>query len=229
MIAVCYKIMVLSDWSDGQSLCCSMVVQSKALAVNCDSWSQQPFQFDCHAQHASVSRQFSQFCQFLPKKGTLCVSKGGTRWVTVCRRRRQADPRWKSNKFEVMFDQKGLFQTNVSVHHALFTAALHSYHSATQLATKSSSQSQHPEAGSAAEIQPGGLAGNAWGFDHMKERVEAAQRAEAAEEADGGGLEVRLPELQVCKATTVEDMSAHTPWVQVRVSCHCMMAHRTRI
>ncbi|DBB01980.1 TPA: hypothetical protein ACH3X1_000566 [Trebouxia sp. C0004] len=109
------------------------------------------------------------------------------------KRRRQANPRWKTNKFEVMFDQKGLFQTDVSVHHALFTAALHSYHSATQLITKGSSLShtQHPDAGSAAE-----LAGNAWGFDHMNERVEAAQGTEAAEEADEGGLEVRLPELQ---------------------------------
>lgn len=115
-----------------------------------------------------------------------------------CRRRRQADPRWKTNKFEVMFDQKGLFQTDVSVHHALFTAALHSYHSATQLATKGSSLTQHPEAGSAAELKHAELAGNAWGFDHMKERMRAAQKAEAAEEADGGGLEVRLPELQVC-------------------------------
>jgi len=121
------------------------------------------------------------------------------------RTRRQADPRWKSNKFEVMFDQKGLFQTDVSVHHALFTEALHSYHSATQLATKGSSQTQHPEAGSAAELKHAELAGNAWGFDHMKERVEAAQRAEAAEDTGGGGLEFRLPELQVCKASTRED------------------------
>lgn len=121
--------------------------------------------------------------------------------MTECRRRRQADPRWKPNKFEVMFDQKGLFQTDVSVHHALFTAALHSYHSATQLASKGSSpsQSQHSEAGSAAEHKHAELAGNAWGFDHMNERVEAAQRRDAAEEADEGGLEVRLPELQVCK------------------------------
>ncbi len=34
MIAVCYEIMVVSDWSDGQSLCYSMSVQSTALAVN---------------------------------------------------------------------------------------------------------------------------------------------------------------------------------------------------
>ena len=129
------------------------------------------------------------------------VSKQEQLCVTDCRRRRQADPRWKTNKFEVMFDQKGLFQTDVSVHHALCTAALHSYHSATQLATKGSSLShtQHPEADSAAWLEHAELAGNAWGFDHMKERVEAAQRAEAAEEADGGGLEVRLPELQVSK------------------------------
>ncbi len=98
-----------------------------------------------------------------------------------------------------MFDQKGLFQTDVSVHHALFTEALHSYHSATQLATKGSSQSQHSEAGSAARLEHAELAGNAWGFDHMTQRVEAAQRAEAAEEANGGGLEIRLPELQVCR------------------------------
>ncbi len=97
-----------------------------------------------------------------------------------------------------MFDQKGLFQTDVSVHHALFTAALHSYHSATQLITKGSSQTQHPEAGSAAELKHAELAGNAWGFVHMKERVEASHMREAAEEAHEGGLEVRLPELQVC-------------------------------
>ncbi|KAL0024884.1 hypothetical protein WJX79_010740 [Trebouxia sp. C0005] len=126
------------------------------------------------------------------------------------KRRRQADPRWKTNKFEVMFDQKGLFQTDVSVHHALFTAALHSYHSATQLATKGSSLTQHPEAGSAAELKHAELAGNAWGFDHMKERMRAAQKAEAAEEADGGGLEVRLPELQA--ATTVDELEARMRW-----------------
>ncbi|KAL0044796.1 hypothetical protein WJX82_009971 [Trebouxia sp. C0006] len=68
--------------------------------------------------------------------------------------RRQADPRWKSNKFEVMFDQKGLFQTDVS-------------------------------------------------------------RGEAADEADGGGLEaggleVRLPELQA--ATAVDEVEARMRW-----------------
>ena len=118
-----------------------------------------------------------------------------------------------------MFDQKGLFQTDVSVHHALFTEALHSYHSVTQLATKGSSLSQRPEAGSAAEIKHAELAGNAWGFDHMDERVEAAQRTEAAEEADRGGLEITLPKLQVCTAATVEDTSVHTPWVKLSVSC----------
>ncbi|KAL0032922.1 hypothetical protein WJX77_006479 [Trebouxia sp. C0004] len=129
------------------------------------------------------------------------------------KRRRQANPRWKTNKFEVMFDQKGLFQTDVSVHHALFTAALHSYHSATQLITKGSSLShtQHPDAGSAAE-----LAGNAWGFDHMNERVEAAQGTEAAEEADEGGLEVRLPELQA--AATVDELEARTRWEAVNAN-----------
>lgn len=128
------------------------------------------------------------------------------------KRRRQADPRWKTNKFEVMFDQKGLFQTDVSVHHALFTAALHSYHSATQLATKGSSlfQTQHPEAGSAAQLEHAELAGNAWGFDHMNDRVEAAQSVEAAEEHDGGGLKARLPELEA--ATPVDELEARMRW-----------------
>ena len=105
-----------------------------------------------------------------------------------------------------MFDQKGLFQTDVSVHHALFTAALSSYHSAAQLTAEGSSlsETEHPEAGSAAELKHAKLAGNAWGFDHMKERVEAAQRTEAAEESgygglEAGGLKVRLPDLQVYK------------------------------
>ncbi len=71
MIAVCCKIIVVSDWSDGQSLCCSMVVQSTALAVNCDPWSQKPFQSDLHAQHASSSVQKGHFLHL--KKGNTAV------------------------------------------------------------------------------------------------------------------------------------------------------------
>lgn len=103
-----------------------------------------------------------------------------------------------------MFDQKGLFQTDISVHHALFTAALRNYHSASQLATMGNmdSQTQHSDSDSAAQLWHSDMPGNEWGFQHMTDRVEAAQRAEAAVTAAGSGFATSLPDLQVCCCMT---------------------------
>ena len=103
-----------------------------------------------------------------------------------------------------MFDQKGLFQTDISVHHALFTAALRNYHSASQLVTMGNmdSQTQHSDSDLAAQLWHSTIPGNEWGFQHMTDRVEAAQRVEAAMTAAESGFAISLPDLQVCCCMT---------------------------
>ena len=126
-----------------------------------------------------------------------------TRCCHLHRRQRQADPRWTTNKHEVLFDQKGLFQTDISVHHALLAAALQNYHSA-QIATIDP-HTQSRSSDSPAELRQlysrgscSELPGNEWGFEHMAERMAAAAKASEEEEnAAESGLIIRLPELQV--------------------------------
>ena len=47
-----------------------------------------------------------------------------------CRRARYADPRWKTDKSQVRYAQKGLFQIDVSMHHAMLADAIASYQKA---------------------------------------------------------------------------------------------------
>lgn len=47
-----------------------------------------------------------------------------------CRRAKYADPRWQTDKSLVRFAQKGLFQVDVCVHHAMLSSAIASYQKA---------------------------------------------------------------------------------------------------
>lgn len=87
------------------------------------------------------------------------------------------------------------------MHHALFTAALQNYHSASDIATNGDMHRQTQLSGSdsAAHIRQSEMSGNEWGFEHMVERVEAAQKEHGGgEEAEAAGVVVRLPDLKVC-------------------------------
>ena len=114
------------------------------------------------------------------------------------RRIRYADPRWKTNKHQVIFEQKGLFQADVSIHHALCQTALQSYHSFTQRLQQGSLTTQPDDSDSEAQLDQPEASGNKWGFEHMPKRISAAQQAYRdgmADQADGPT--VRLPNLQV--------------------------------
>ena len=120
-----------------------------------------------------------------------------------------------------MFDQKGLFKTDVSIHHALLTASLSSYCSAiltdpnanpnpsldgsSQAGPSSSaSATQLPELRAAVEIP-----GNEWGFAHMAEHIGDAARLQPSHETVRG-CDVQafeLPSLQVCLLIWVEGFS----------------------
>ena len=105
-----------------------------------------------------------------------------------------------------MFEQKGLFQADVSIHHALCAAALHNYHASTHRLKSGSPPAlfEEPateldESASEAQLGDSELAGNEWGFERMSERIAAAQQMYAEDlEADAEGPVVRLPNLQVC-------------------------------
>ena len=115
------------------------------------------------------------------------------------RKIRHADPRWKTNQQEVIFDQKGLFQADVSVHHALCTAALQNYHASIQSLQRGDplipwGESAIPDP----QLSSSVLQGNVWGFQHMPERIAAAQEVDTdCMEADAEAPAVRLPQLQV--------------------------------
>lgn len=102
-----------------------------------------------------------------------------------------------------MFEQKGLFQADVSIHHALCTTALHNYHtSVQQLQTGGRSDPfggpAVPESASQAQLGHSELPGNEWGFERGSEQVAGAQEGFAEEvEAEAECPVVRLPHLQV--------------------------------
>ena len=118
---------------------------------------------------------------------------------------RHADPRWKTDKYEVLFQQKGLFQADVSIHHALCATALRNYHASTHKLSNgslpvSSGGTSAELDGLGSEAQPGELKlpGNEWGFEHMSDRITAAQQLPDDFEANTEAPVVRLPNLQVC-------------------------------
>ena len=119
------------------------------------------------------------------------------------RKFRHADPRWKTNRYEVMFEQKGLFQADVSIHHALCATALQNYHKSAQRLQNGSPLDPFggPDAEDSAleaQLSNSELPGNEWGFDNMSERIAAAQETSAEGlEANAEGPVVRLPHLQV--------------------------------
>lgn len=124
----------------------------------------------------------------------------------VHRKIRHADPRWKTDKYEVLFQQKGLFQADISIHHALCVAALQNYHASVSTLHNGSPLAFSTGAAAAlnesdSEAQPGESEspGNEWGFGRMSERITAAQQLPAdGLEADAEAPVVRLPNLQVC-------------------------------
>lgn len=128
-------------------------------------------------------------------------------WI-VHRKIRHADPRWKTDKYEVLFQQKGLFQADISIHHALCAAALQNYHASVYKLHDGSPPAVSGGAGaelddSVSEAHPGESEppGNEWGFGRMSERITAAQQLPAdGSEADTEAPVVRLPNLQVSSA-----------------------------
>ena len=128
----------------------------------------------------------------------------------LCYRKvRHADPRWKTDKHEVMFEQKGLFQADVPIHHALCATALQNYHTSAQQLQNGSPPNPFggpavDDSASAAQFGKSELPGNEWGFVHMSERLAAAQDTSAdGLEANAEGPVVRLPHLQVLRALCV--------------------------
>ena len=97
-----------------------------------------------------------------------------------------------------MFEQKGLFQADASIHLALCQTALQNYHSFTQRLQQGCLRTQPDESDSDTQLGHSEASGSKWGFEHMPERVSAAQEPYTygmAKEADGPT--VRLPNLQV--------------------------------
>lgn len=105
-----------------------------------------------------------------------------------------------------MFEQKGLFQADVSIHHALCTTALQNYHTSAQQLQNGSPPDPLggpvvDDLASAAQLGNSELPINEWGFEHMSERIAAAQEASAEGlKANAEGPIVRLPHLQVLRA-----------------------------
>ena len=105
-----------------------------------------------------------------------------------------------------MFEQKGLFQADVSIHHTLCATALQNYHTCAQRLQNGSPLVPFggptiDDSAAAAQLGNSELPGNEWGFEHMCERIAAAQKTSAEGlEADAEGPVVRLPPLQVLGA-----------------------------
>lgn len=107
-----------------------------------------------------------------------------------------------------MFQQKGLFQADVTIHHALCATALQNYHASVHKLHDRRSPAFSGGAAtelddSVSEPRPGEseLPGSEWGFGHMAERIAAAQKlCGDGLEADTEAPVVRLPNLQVCLA-----------------------------
>lgn len=119
-----------------------------------------------------------------------------------------------------MFEQKGLFQADVSIHHALCITALQNYHTSFQRLQTGGPPNPFggpavPESASQAQLGHSELPGNEWGFERESERIAAAQESFAEDlEAEAEGPVVRLPHLQVMlfaivvKAVTIAIMTA---------------------
>ena len=104
-----------------------------------------------------------------------------------------------------MFEQKGLFQADVSIHHALCATALQNYHTSAKRLQSGGPCDPFggPEVDDSAlqaQLSYSELPSNEWGFGRMPERIAAAQETSSeGSEANAEGPVVRLPHLQVCK------------------------------
>lgn len=104
-----------------------------------------------------------------------------------------------------MFEQKGLFQADVSIHHALCATALQNYHTSAKRLQSGGCCDPFggPEVDDSAleaQLSYSELPSNEWGFERMPERISAAQETSSeGSEANAEGPVVRLPHLQVCK------------------------------